>query len=183
MSITITCDYCGEEIQRLGQQTVTITAVGDKGGAKRDRWKDGYVGHYHGEPCYREVMHGILALHQGHDELERIPTATDEQIAEWKPGDEGEHELDFAPLFDIRLIEMAALDPQETPTLRGEWKQRGLYFPNDYGVLARGIRTLGDLRRAIDDGRLMGVKMIGPKRHDEIKSALARIYGTGKVAA
>jgi hypothetical protein len=175
MSITITCDYCGEAIDSLGDQTVTITARGDKGGPKRARWKDGYLGHYHGEPCYRHVLEAIIEIHQ--DELERIPTATPDQIAALKPGDEGDHERDFEPLFDIKLHELPNGGILEIPSTRCDLAKQGLYFPSEHAVKARGINTLGDLRRAIDDGLLLGVHLIGPKRLGDIKQAVARIYG------
>lgn len=181
MSITITCDYCGEVIESRDSQRVTLQAKGDKGGPKRERWRDGYHAHYHGEPCYPRVFEAIRAIHQ--DELERIPTATSEEIAEFKPGDEGEHELDFEQLFETEMRQLTNGEVVECHSLRPVLAELGLYFPNEYHVIAQDITTLGKLRRAIEDGSLLDVWMIGPKRYDEIQRAVERIYAEGLAVA
>jgi hypothetical protein len=183
MSVQITCDYCGDEIGKLHTvQMVTLTARGDKGGPKRERWKDGYIGHYHGQ-CYGVVFRSILEFHKREDELETIPTATPDQIAEWKPGDEGEHALDFEPLFDCRVGQWGDGSERVMRQLRGDLAKRGLCLPNNHRVWDRGIRTLGDLRRAIEDQSLLSVSMIGPKRFEEIKTAVARLYFAESIAS
>jgi hypothetical protein len=180
MSITITCDYCGEAIDREDSQLVTLQARGDKGGPKRDRWKSGYLAHYHGEPCYTRVFDEILAIHQ--DELERIPTATPDEIAKWMPGDEGLSPLDFEPLFVIEMMERGDGSLHDLPRERAELVERGLKFRNHFRVFDRGIRTLGDLRRAVNDESLLTVGMIGPKAFAAISEALEAIYAVGSVA-
>src|ERR1700722_9205209 len=54
MTYIVTCDYCGESIELRAEQMVTINATGDKGGPKRERWQDGWIAHYHVQPCWIE---------------------------------------------------------------------------------------------------------------------------------
>ena len=175
MSITVTCDYCGEAIDPEIAQAVTIRAEGDKGGPKRGRWRSGYIAHYHGDPCWGAVMAGILELHRAsaQDELERIPVATPEQLAGLRPGDHGTDPLDFEPLFGFGE---PGFDGSPRPRLLDRWAEAGLYFPNDHAVYKAGIATLGDLRGECEAARLTRVKMIGELRAEEIAATVARIY-------
>jgi hypothetical protein len=181
MTYAITCDYCGELIDRGDDltQMVTVEARGDKGGPKRSRWKSGYVGHYHGQPCWRTVFEAIKGIHEPDDGLESIPTATPAQLAELRAGDHaGESPLDHEPLFEevynARCGQAFPRKRRGTPSFAGV---------SPYHVFDAGIRTVGDLRRAIKEGTILEVTNVGPRTAARIEAELANFLASKAVTA
>ncbi len=162
MSITVSCDYCGKPIETYDAQQVTLWAKGDEGGSRRGRWKDGYVAHYHGEPCFEDVIEAIRLIHEDGDNLEAIPTATPAQLAEWQPGDH-EGETRWITSLSTRITATVMCSASQEALL-------GDVFPHRFRDC--GIATIGDLRRAIADGGIRRVEGIGPRKAASIEAAL-----------
>jgi hypothetical protein len=77
MSLTYTCNFCGETI---GPDVpyVTLNANGDRAA---DVWRTGYVGHYHADPavgCWNRLL-AAIRLYDA-PRLDAIPTATYQAI-------------------------------------------------------------------------------------------------------
>jgi hypothetical protein len=163
MSYLIICDFCGREIDREGsaEQMVTVNATGDKGGPKRERWKSGYVGHYHHGECWTRVFRAIEAIHLQGESLEAIPTATPAQLSELRPGGQLDHEplwrsdTDTRPRYETRDLGLEKENLSPTEFRRA------------------GIETVGHLRAAIRDRSLLRVKGVGRTRLDRIARRLA----------
>jgi len=80
MSLLITCDWCGKEIEP-GKPYVRLHADAHGG---RNTWDSGYVGHYHSgqaRSCYVAVHDALQVAHSWGPTLETIPTATRQAIA------------------------------------------------------------------------------------------------------
>ena len=184
--IQVRCDYCGEEIDRArgDVQCITVHAEGDKGGPKRRRWRDGYVAHYHGEPCYHAVFDAIQEIHEPDDGLEGIPTATAAQLAARPSLDHADDSpLDLQTLFEERDNPGGASFPlyRLSSDLRGSGLTLGGIYPGDY--VREGIRTVGDLKRAIDDGTILNIAGVGPKTAAKVEAGLLRYLSTLGVSA
>lgn len=77
MSITYTCNFCGESISR-DDAYVTLNANGER---SQDFWRTGYVGHYHADPtvgCWNRILETIRLCDA--PRLDEIPTATHQAI-------------------------------------------------------------------------------------------------------
>ena len=79
MSITYTCDYCGEEI---GNEAYMTIEAGFERGSKKGGWRSGYFGHYHSSHrrgCYGAMRDALSELHgQGRAADDEHPNRPDE---------------------------------------------------------------------------------------------------------
>ncbi len=81
MSITYTCNLCGETIAR---DSPLVVLNGDGERSARN-WRTGWVGHYHADPdvgCWQRILDVIRAADGWASRLEGIPTAPDDSIAD-----------------------------------------------------------------------------------------------------
>lgn len=77
MSLTYTCNFCGETISG-DDAYVTLNANGER---SQDFWRTGYVGHYHADPtvgCWNRILETIRLCDA--PRLDEIPTATHQAI-------------------------------------------------------------------------------------------------------
>jgi hypothetical protein len=78
MSLTYTCNFCGETIGH-DHPYVTLNGSGER---SADFWRTGFVGHYHADPavgCWSRILEAIR-LHDA-PRLDEIPTASYQAIA------------------------------------------------------------------------------------------------------
>lgn len=152
--ISYSCDWCGETVDP--DEWVELRTSRPR----RSRLSEdsGYIGHYH-EDCWTSV-HG--ALHAAHDmgqDLEALPTGHgpdelwDRQLFEekWVTGVKGNGRMCLSERLDREGL---SLEGQRWP------------------IHTWGIRTLGDLHRAVEDGTLLMIKGIGPKTFDAIRCSV-----------
>jgi hypothetical protein len=81
VSITYTCNLCGETIDR-NVPLVILNGNGERSGA---HWVTGWVGHYHADPevgCWQRILEIIRGADGWASGLATIPTASDESIAD-----------------------------------------------------------------------------------------------------
>jgi hypothetical protein len=77
MSISCTCNFCGEEIASNAPY-VTLNGNGDR---SQEFWRTGYVGHYHADPaigCWDRIL-AAVRLNDA-PQLDMIPTASYQAI-------------------------------------------------------------------------------------------------------
>ena len=91
MSITYTCNLCGEPIDR-SDPMVVLNGDGERSSG---HWRTGWVGHYHADPdvgCWQRLLDMIRAADGRAPRLDTIPTASAESIADararYRRGDE-----------------------------------------------------------------------------------------------
>ncbi|MEA2183107.1 MAG: hypothetical protein QOF69_2292 [Solirubrobacteraceae bacterium] len=81
MSITYTCNLCGETIEG-GSPLVVLNGDGER---SANHWRSGWIGHYHADPtvgCWQRILDIIRAADGRAPRLDSIPTAADESIAD-----------------------------------------------------------------------------------------------------
>lgn len=81
MSITYTCNLCGEIIAR-GVPFVILNGDGARSG---DHWRTGWIGHYHADPevgCWQRILEIVQSADCRAPRLASIPTATIDTIAD-----------------------------------------------------------------------------------------------------
>jgi hypothetical protein len=146
MSITYTCNLCGETIAS-DEPFVTLNGNGDR---SENAWKSGWVGHYHSRSP-SDCWHGILDVIRSADGSERrlsgIPTATADEID--------------ARRGTLHRLPLLTTDPFFGISVR----TREL-------LMKAGIDGSAGLRAILADGSVTGVPGIGPKRLEEIRTAL-----------
>ena len=77
MSVTHTCNFCGEMIAH----NVPYVTLNGNGERSADHWRTGYVGHYHADPavgCWNRMLEAIRRCDA--PRLDEIPTATYQAI-------------------------------------------------------------------------------------------------------
>ncbi|HEX8157095.1 MAG TPA: hypothetical protein VF526_06885 [Solirubrobacteraceae bacterium] len=90
MSITYTCNVCGETIEG-GSPRVVLNADGER---SADHWRSGWIGHYHADPsagCWQRILDVIRAADGRAPRLDSIPTALDKSIADARRKHRREH--------------------------------------------------------------------------------------------
>jgi hypothetical protein len=79
MSITMTCDWCGELIQGPDHATEDWLQIEAKANAYR-REASGWIGQYH-DRCWGDVEEALKLIHSHAPGLASIPVATDRELA------------------------------------------------------------------------------------------------------
>jgi hypothetical protein len=77
MSLTHTCNFCGEMIDH----NVPYVTLNGNGERSAEHWRTGYVGHYHADPavgCWNRMLEAIRRCDA--PRLDEIPTATYQAI-------------------------------------------------------------------------------------------------------
>jgi hypothetical protein len=95
MSITYTCNLCGETIEG-GSPLVVLNGDGER---SANHWRSGWIGHYHADPtvgCWQRILDIIRAADGRAPRLDSIPTAADESIADAR----SKHRRDDLPAHD-----------------------------------------------------------------------------------
>ncbi len=78
MSLTYTCDFCGEPIAN----DIPYVTLNGNGERSAEFWRTGYVGHYHADPamgCWTRMLEAIRLTDA--PQLDAIPTATHQGIS------------------------------------------------------------------------------------------------------
>ncbi|MGH2918079.1 MAG: hypothetical protein ACRDLS_05680 [Solirubrobacteraceae bacterium] len=144
MSITYTCNLCGEMIGN-DEPFVTLNGNGDR---SENAWKTGWIGHYHSRSaadCWHAILDVIRAADGSDRRLANIPTATAEEIAARRGN-----------LHSLPLLTQDAF---------------GDLRPRTRELLAKaGIGGMHALRAILADGTISDVPGIGPKRLLEIRA-------------
>ncbi|MDX6690196.1 MAG: hypothetical protein QOG15_1653 [Solirubrobacteraceae bacterium] len=146
MSITYTCNLCGETIAP-DEPFVTLNGNGER---SENAWKSGWIGHYHSRSatdCWQGILDVVRAADGSDRRLAGIPTASDDEIA--------------ARRGTLHRLPLLTTDPFFGLSLR----TREL-------LLKAGIDGAEGLRAILADGSVSGVPGIGPKRLIEIRAAL-----------
>ncbi len=145
MSITYTCNLCGETITD-GEAFVALTGNGDR---SENAWKSGWIAHYHSRSandCWKRILDVIRAADASERRLSAIPTATYDEILARR---------------DMHQAPPAATDPFANLSARTrELLERA------------GIDGIDGLRAILADGSVASVPGIGRRRLEEIRSAL-----------
>jgi hypothetical protein len=144
MSITYTCDWCGEGAD--GDEFVTLSTSRSR--RSPHYGNSGWVGHYH-EDCFESVREALRTAHDVGQDLRGLSTATT-RVGPWEE-----------PLY------------RDRHWLRDELRLKGLTLGTlCFQIKSTGILTTGDLRAAVCDGSLRRVIGVGPKTFDTIKRGL-----------
>jgi hypothetical protein len=146
MSITYTCNLCGETIA-TEEPFVTLNGNGDR---SENAWKTGWVGHYHARTtpdCWQRVLDVVRAADGSHRRLDTIPTASFDEVAAWRGSLTRPLLLTSDPFMEL--------------------------VPHTRELLMRaGVDGTQALRVILADGRISEVPGIGPKRLEEIRAAV-----------
>ena len=147
MSVSYTCNLCGETIGN-DEPFVMLTGNGDR---SENAWKTGWIGHYHSRSpsdCWQAILDTVRATDGSERRLAAIPTASEDEI--------------FARRGELHRILLTTTDPFGDLSAR----TRDL-------LMRAGIDGTQGLRAILADGRLSEVPGIGPKRLEEIRTAVS----------
>lgn len=174
MSITYTCDYCGEPI---GENDPYVT-FSVEGTHSDDRWSSGYVGHYHsdertgraairaiargeyaekepsGIDCWMEVDRAFRLIHGVGSDLTTLPT-TEMPDGHPKPGDQRNPEYDEYQRRAESGTRLQSLIPQAA-----------IYGMRDWNIV-----TLEDVAQ-VDPAEVSRMRGVGAKTMALLESAL-----------
>ncbi len=145
MSITYTCNLCGETIGP-DEPFVTLNGNGDR---SENAWKTGWIGHYHSRTpadCWQSILDVIRAADGSGRRLDGIPVATPEEI-------------------EARRMTLRPRPLLVATDVFGDISPRTREL-----LMKAGIDGLDGLRSILAEGRLADIPGIGPKRLREIRA-------------